>query len=117
MSLGHAVAALAADTKLFAVLSIVAVDVVLGVLAALKRQDFHFAKVALFARDDILGKVAPWAFLDVAAMFVPKSDVDLGTFAVAAYALVIAALAGSLTSSLADLGLPLPAQFAKGERT
>ena len=110
--------AIANDTMLQAMLVLVVVDLLLGVTAAVKQTDFSFAKLALFARDDLLGKLVPWAVLYGAWKFAPSASVlgvDFEVITRGAGAIVVAALAGSLTSSLAELGVALPNPLRSGE--
>jgi hypothetical protein len=108
------------DTLLHAVLVLIAIDIVLGVAAAVKTSDFAFSKVAMFARDDLLGKVVPWFVIYAAAKYAPSVDVlgiDLDAIQKGVWALVVVALVGSLVASLADLGLAIPNPLARGENT
>lgn len=102
---------IASDSTFKALLVLIALDVVLGVAAAVKQRDFAFSKVAGFLRDDVLAKVLPWAALEAGALFAPSSaalGVDLGVVADGAFVLAVAALVGSLTSSLETIGLKIP---------
>jgi hypothetical protein len=110
---------IAHDTMLHAMLILIVVDIVLGVAASVKAREFTFARVAGFAETDLLGKVLPWATLYAAWKFAPSADVigvDFEAITRAGGAIVIAALVGSLTSSLNDLGLKIPLpSFNRGE--
>ena len=120
MTLQQVIQSLVHDTMLQSLLVLVLVDLVLGVTAAVKAGDFRFSKVSQFARGDLLGKVVPFGVLYAAWKLAPAADV-LGVgfeeITRSVGALVIAALVGSLTSSLNDLGLSMPAPLAKGEGT
>ena len=48
------------DVRLFALVGIILLNVVLGVVSALKRGDFSFVKVLDFLRDYVLGMVIPY---------------------------------------------------------
>lgn len=99
------------DGYLQAVLVIIALDVLLGVAASLKKGEFKFSWLAAFARDDLLAKVFPWFLIYAASKWAPNVAVlgiDLTSIEKIVFALVTAALAGSLLSSLKDLGLPVP---------
>lgn len=94
------------DPTVIALAVLVALDLVLGVSAALKAGIFRLSYVADVLRNDILGKLVPyyavWAAVHV------SGDVMLGDFGVveeAAGALAIAAIGGSVLNSLRDLGL------------
>lgn len=108
--------AFATDPLLRAVLALIALDLVLGVAAAVKAGAFRLAYLAQFAKDDLLGKVFPWFVIYAAARLGPSVSllgVDLDAVQKAVFALVVAALAGSLASSLASLGFPAVTGFSK----
>src|SRR5574337_1430442 len=101
------------DTRTQIVLLLVALDLLLGIAASLKVGNFRLSFVADFARNDILGKVLPFAVLyggylyaKGAAIIIPGVDMQVVTDA--AWAVVLAALVGSLLGSLKDLGLSTP---------
>jgi hypothetical protein len=111
---------IATDSQLEAMLAAIVIDLVLGVLAALKIRTFNLAYLANFARNDVLGKVVPWAALDAVAIVASGQDIvipgfDLTAAAHAAFAIVIAAIVGSILGSLKDLGLSVvPAALGSG---
>lgn len=102
------------DTQVKAVMVLIAADLVLGVIAAINTHTFRLTYISNFLRNDVLGKVAPWfAFYTLGKIFGSAvAGVDFGTVADGAFVVVTAALVGSLASSLADLGLSLPAAVA-----
>lgn len=120
MTIPQLLHAFAEDDKLALVLVLIAADVALGVSAAFAHSTFRFAYIGDFARTDLLGKVVPWFAVysldKVATADFAGVDV-LAAAAGATYAAVLVALVGSLTSSLNDLGVPLPAPLAGGEKT
>ena len=94
------------DPTVIALAVLVALDLVLGVAAALKMGTFRLSYVADVLRNDVLGKLVPyyavWAAVHV------SGDVMLGDFGVveeATGALAIAAIGASVLNSLRDLGL------------
>jgi len=106
------------DKQLQAVLVLIVLDVVLGVVAAVKLGVFAFSKIAAFLKDDVLGKVVPWFAIFAAAKFAPSVDVlgiDLNQIQTVFWAAVVVALVASLTSSASDLGVGLPRMLATGE--
>lgn len=108
------------DELFKAVIVLVALDLVLGVAAAVKNpvQRFSFAKLANFATDDLLGKVFPWFVCYAAWKYAPNVDVlgiDLELVQKGVFAAVVVALVGSLVSSLSDLGINLPNVLSRGE--
>lgn len=102
------------DTQLQTILLLVAVDFVFGIIAAFKLGTFQLSYLSNFARNDVLGKALPWAALEVGAVIAGDAHIlipgfDLTNTAHAAFALIAAALVGSIIGSLADLGFPVPA--------
>jgi hypothetical protein len=112
---------LATDNKLVLIGFLILADLILGVLAALRNGTFSLARIGDFLRADVLGKVLPWAalyLLDKAAHGANVAlGVDTGDIAMVAYGAANLALVGSLTSSIADLGVKLPDELAVGEHT
>jgi hypothetical protein len=108
------------DVRLLA--GLVALDVLLGVLAALVTRTFRFVLVADFLRADVLAKLVPyfgvWAAVHV------TGDVRLGEFGIieeTVGALAIAAVGASILKSLGELGLSkfvsLPKALASADPT
>lgn len=101
------------DDKVKAILVLIAVDFILGVAAAFKTNTFQLSYFAQFARDDLLGKVVPYFVLYAASIVVGGSGVlgswvTFNTLSDSLFAIVVAAMVGSIYKSLADLGLNLP---------
>jgi hypothetical protein len=122
MSVAQVVNEFANDKQLHAVIALIALDLILGIIAAVKLGTFAFSKVSGFLKDDVLGKVVPWFVIFSFAKFAPSVDiagVDLNQVQTALWGLVVIALGASLISSLNDLKLPiaksLPPSLATGE--
>jgi Bacteriophage holin family len=118
MGLSQVVHAFVSDTTFKAVAVLVLLDLVLGIVAAVKLGQFAFSKVSAFLKDDLLGKVLPWFSIYAAWKWAPSVDVlgvGLKEIQEVVFAGVVVALVASLTSSLADLGLTLPKTLATGE--
>ena len=118
MDLNPAIEKLLHDQQLVAIFVLVAVDFLFGVAAAVKRgldpddpdPGFHFSRLVDFLRDDVLGKVLPWAAIYVFAQMYTGLDllgISLGDLATAIWVGMLAALVASLATSLGDLGLPI----------
>lgn len=108
MTIQEVVREFANDKQLHAVLGLIVLDLILGVVAAVKIGAFAFSKVAGFLREDVLGKVVPWFAVFSFAKFAPSADVlgvDLNQIQTGLWLAVSAALVFSLVSSLNDLGL------------
>lgn len=98
------------DTRTQITLLLIALDVILGVAAAVAKGDFRLSFVGDFARNDLLGKVLPFFGLYGGYVYAKNADivipgVDLEVIMNGAWAIVSAALVGSLLNSLKDLGL------------
>jgi membrane protein YqaA with SNARE-associated domain len=105
------------DTRVQTILLLVALDLLLGVAASLKAGNFRLSFVADFARNDLLGKVLPFAVLYAGYKYAGNADIvipgfDMQVVVDAAWVIVLAALVGSLAGSLTDFGLKLPSMVA-----
>ena len=98
------------DQKLKAVLVLIAIDLVLGIAAAVQGGQFNLSYVADFLRADVLGKVFPWFVLYAGGLTTSTevAGIDLSQVATVAWAAVVLALSGSLIKSLSDFGVTLP---------
>lgn len=96
------------DEMVILIAALVALDLVLGVSAALKNPDqaFRLSYVTDFLRNDILGKMVPyyavWVAVNLGGDFelagIPLIEDSVG-------ALVVAALGASVLNSLRDMGI------------
>jgi hypothetical protein len=99
---------------------LIVLDIVLGVGASFynKGQEFALHYLANFMRNDVLGKVFPWFILWAGAKASHGTTValgiDMGNIADGVWVGVLAALIGSLTTSLSDFGIALPAPLGRG---
>lgn len=110
MTFGQLLHTFFSDDKLKAVIVLITLDFALGAIAAVKLKTFRFSYIADLARNDVLFKVVPWFVIYSGALVAGQqsiiiSGVTIGTVAGALYALVVAALGGSIASSLLELGL------------
>lgn len=107
------------DPTVIALAVLVGLDVLLGVVSALKRGVFKFVIVSDFLRADVLGKLLP--YYGVWAAVHLSGDVMLGDFGVieeTTGALAIAAVGASVLNSLRELGLSqLPESVAADDPT
>ena len=108
------------DSQFTAVVVLIVVDIVLGVGASFynKGQTFALTYLANFMRNDVLGKVFPWFILYAGAKASHGTTVllgiDMGNIADGVWVGVLAALVGSLVSSLGDFGVAVPPQLGRG---
>jgi len=101
--------ALFGTTQVQWILILVAVDVVLGIVAALIKKDFRLGKLAGFMKKGVLGYVLGFAVLEMVAQALPSLVLIVSV----AYILIILALVGSILSNLGKMGLKLPAYLLK----
>ena len=105
------------DKQLGVVIMLIVADFILGVAAAAKLGTFRLTYLSNFAKNDLLGKVLPWFLVFAldkgshAAGIV--GPIDWSQMNTAAFAVVTAAMVGSILSSVADLGLPSAPTTAK----
>lgn len=83
---------------------LIAVDVVLGIVAAFVRKDFKFGHVAKFMKSGIIRYVFGFAVVALVAQAWPS----LAFITQVAFVLIAAALVASILRNLGKLGLPLP---------
>jgi phage-related holin len=91
------------------IITLIAIDVVLGIIAALMKKDFRLGKLANFMFKPVLGYVFGFAIIAL----VPQAIPSLAMIAQVSYILIILALLGSILNNLARLGLKLPAYLKK----
>lgn len=110
MTITQIIASFAHDDQVKAVVVLIAADIVFGVIAAVNLGTFRLTYISNFLQNDVLKKVLPWfalfAFGKVSATTI--AGIDFGTIADGVWVGVVAALAGSLLSSLGDLGISVP---------
>lgn len=108
-SLVHAIVAFFSDAKFATVAALIVVDFVLGIAAAFRLGTFRLSYVSDFLRNDLLNKVVPWGVVYIADKLshgaTLVAGIDLGDAAMALWVVMVAALGGSILSSLAHLGV------------
>ena len=98
-----------ATSQIRNIVMLIGIDVVLGILAALKTKEFALGKLAGFMKRGILTYVFGFAILTLVGQALPSFDWVVSV----AYYLVLLALAGSILDNLGKLGLPLPKMLRK----
>jgi len=83
---------------------LVAIDVVLGIVAAFMKKDFILGKLAGFMKRGVLVYVFGFAVLAAVEQAFPS----LSMIVTAAYWLIILALVGSILDNLSKIGIPVP---------
>lgn len=91
------------------ILTLIAIDVALGIVAALIKKDFRFGKLAGFMKKGVLTYVLGFAVLEIVAQVLPA----LAMITAVAYFLIILALVGSILNNLAKFGFPIPSYLKK----
>lgn len=97
-------------TSLFAtwqmqtIIILIAIDVVLGIIAAIFRKDFAWTKLANFMKAPVLGYVLGFAVIEMVGYSLPS----LAFIVPVAFALVVITLFASIAGNLGKIGLPLP---------
>ena len=98
-----------ATSQIRNIVMLIGIDVVLGILAALKTKEFALGKLAGFMKRGVLTYVFGFAILTLAGQAIPSLDWAVTV----AYYLVLLALVGSILDNLGKLGLPLPKMLRK----
>jgi len=91
------------------IITLIAADVVLGIIAALMKKDFRLGKLANFMFKPVLGYVFGFAIIVLISQVLPS----LAMIAQVSYILIILTLIGSILNNLSKLGLKLPAYLRK----
>ena len=91
------------------IIILIAIDVVLGIIAALIKKDFRLGKVADFMFRPVLAYILGFGIL----MLIPTAIPSLAKVSQASYILVLLALTGSILNNLSRLGLKLPSYLKK----
>lgn len=98
-----------ANSQMQWILILIAIDVLLGLIAALVKKEFQLGKVAGFMKRGILVYVFGFAVLISAT----KNSPSLSMFGNLAYYLILLALAGSILNNVAKFGIKIPSVLKK----
>jgi len=101
--------ALFGTSQVRCIVTLIMVDVVLGIIAALMKGDFRLGKLAKFMVKPVLGYVFGFGILQMVAQALPS----LAMVTQMAYVLVVLALIGSVLNNLAKMGLPIPSYLKR----
>jgi len=91
------------------IVMLIGIDVILGIIAALKSKEFVLGKLAGFMKRGILIYVFGFAVIIMIGEALPS----LSMVVTVAYWLVVLALIGSILANLGKLGLPIPKMLKK----
>jgi hypothetical protein len=110
MSIGGLLQVFWNDGKVEILAILVALDFLLGVIAAIKLRIFRLSYVSDFVRKDVIFKVGGYLLVYAGAVYAGEADIiidglDLGVIAGAVYVVIVAAMVGSILNSLREIGL------------
>ena len=91
------------------IVTLIGIDVILGLIAAIVKKDFRLGKVAKFMVKPVLGYVFGFAVLTIVAQALPS----VAIVTQGAYILILLALIGSILNNLAKMGLSLPSYLLR----
>jgi phage-related holin len=94
------VIALFGTTKIQFIVILIAIDVILGIIAAVKKKDFKIGKLGDFLKKGVIGYILGIAVLEAFASATPS----LAWLVEIAYYLAIFAMIGSILTNIAKLG-------------
>jgi len=103
------VIALFGTSQVQTIVVLIAIDVVLGIIAALYRKEFDFGKLCKFMREPVLAYIFGFVIIEIVAQALPSLAFILSV----AFVLVVIALLASIFGNLGKLGLPLPRSLKK----
>jgi phage-related holin len=103
------ITALFGTTQMQWIVILLAVDVVLGIIAAIIKKEFAFGKLGNFMKGLVLAYVLGFAVIEIVGQALPK----LVLIVPAVFILVIISLLASILKNLGRFGLPLPAILKK----
>ena len=88
---------------------LIAIDVILGIIAALVKRDFVFSKLGDFMKKPVLGYILGFAIIEMVGQALPS----LALIVPVVFVLVVITLLASIFGNLKKLGLPLPGALKK----
>ena len=88
---------------------LLAIDVLLGIIAALIKKGFIWGKLANFMKGPVLSYVFGFAIIEIVAMALPT----LNFIVPVAFVIIVFSLLASIFKNLAKIGIPVPDNFKK----
>ena len=88
---------------------LLAIDVVLGIIAAIFKKEFVFGKLGNFLKGPVLAYVLGFAVIEMVGLALPK----LAYIVPVVFVLIVFALLASILKNLGKFGLPLPGVLQK----
>lgn len=101
--------ALFGTPQIYWIVVLIAVDVVLGIIAAILKKDFRLGKLAGFMKKGVVGYILGFAILQIVGKAVPAFEWIIEI----AFVLIILALVGSILNNLGKMGIPLPSYLKR----
>lgn len=101
--------ALFAVSQIQTIVILIAIDVALGIIAALYRKDFDFGKLGGFMKGAVLAYIFGFTVIEIVGQALPS----LAFIVPVVFILVVISLLASIIGNLGKLGLPLPKSLKK----
>ena len=101
--------ALFSTWQMLTIVILLAIDVLLGIIAAIYKKDFVWSKVANFMKVPVLAYILGFAVIEMVGAALPS----LAFIVPIAFALVVITLIASIAGNLGKMGLPLPGTLKK----
>lgn len=89
--------------------TLIVIDVILGIIAALIKREFVWGKLAKFMKGPVLAYVFGFAIVEIVGKALPS----LRFVVPSAFVLIIIVLLASIFRNLAKLGIPVPDNLRK----
>ena len=91
------------------IVTLIAIDVLLGIISALIKKVFAFGKLANFAKGMVLGYIFGFVILQAVGL----SFTNLSFIVPVAFVLIVISLVASIFRNLGRLGIPVPNDLRK----
>jgi len=91
------------------IVTLITIDVLLGIIAALIKKEFVWGKLAKFMKGPVIAYVLGFAIVEIVGETLPSLDFIVP----AAFVLVVIVLLASLFRNLSKLGIPVPDDLRK----
>jgi len=84
--------------------TLIVIDVILGIIAALMRKEFVFGKLANFMKGPVLAYIFGFAIVKIVGEIFP----NLNFIVMSSFVLIVIVLLASIFKNLSRLGIPVP---------
>jgi phage-related holin len=89
--------------------TLLAIDVLLGIVAALFKKDFVWGKLANFMKVPVLAFIFGFGIIEIVAVALPA----LNFIVIVSFVIIVIVLLASIFKNLAKIGIPVPDHFKK----